>query len=225
MGARYVFILSAIILLGLLVYLFWPNVMSVVRPEVDLERIEGRYREFISEKEIADPIPDVNIVVTKSNRVLYLLSGDELIERWRVALGRNPSDEKTTANDGRTPVGIYRIIDREDDSPNHLFLMLDYPNRRDADVALYKEIITEREHQDIYRSLTNERLPPQETALGGGIGIHGGGVTRNWTNGSIAVEDSAIEILWFACPDGTPVIIYEDFDDWELSGVMPSYVE
>jgi hypothetical protein len=225
MTARFVLILSSIVLIAILGFLFWPNLLSLVRPDADLSIIEARYRDFLAERDLTDPIPDVNIVVVKSNRMLYLLSGDELVGRWHIALGQHPEGDKTQANDGRTPEGVYHIIDRDASSPNHLMLMLDYPGTVDADVALGQELIDQRTHQDIYRNLTNGRIPPQDTGLGGNIGIHGGGVTRNWTNGSIAVDDNVIEILWFACPIGTEVRIIPTFSEWELSGVMPSYVE
>jgi len=225
MTSRFVLIFSSIILLAILGFIFWPNLLSLVRPEADLGRIEARYRDFLSERNLDDPIPEVSIVVIKSSHMLYLLSGDELVERWRIALGQNPEGDKIEADDGRTPEGVFHIIARDSNSPNHLMLQLDYPGTVDADIALGRGLIDQRTHQDIYRNLTNGRIPPQNTALGGNIGIHGGGVSRNWTNGSVAVDDNVIEILWFACPNGTAVRIIPTFEDWELSGVMPSYVE
>ena len=72
MTSRFVLIFSSIILLAILGFIFWPNLLSLVRPEADLGRIEARYRDFLSERNLDDPIPDVSIVVIKSNHMLYL---------------------------------------------------------------------------------------------------------------------------------------------------------
>ena len=69
-----------------------------------------------------------------------------------------------------------------------------------------------------YRAILNARdrgqLPPQDTALGGHIGIHGvGRLTTddhrlfNWTQGCIALTDAQIDELahWLAL--GTRVVI------------------
>jgi murein L,D-transpeptidase YafK len=146
-----------------------------------------------------------------------------LAEQWRVALGSHPDGNKQKAGDGRTPVGEYKICTRDKRSRHHLFLGLDFPNRKDADRMLGEGLVSERRHQEIYSRVNQGLLPPQDTPLGGGMGIHGGGTSRDWTGGSIALDDDVIEILWGACPNGTPVVIYENFTDWELNPLMPSY--
>jgi murein L,D-transpeptidase YafK len=220
---RIVMIMSGIILVGLGVWYGWPMIQTCISPEVDLTKVRSTYQEFLATHDRSDPIRDVNIVVTKSNRMIYLMSGDQNIERWSIALGPNPEGTKTEGGDGRTPVGDYYIADRDRRSEHHLALLISYPSRQDADAGLRDEVIDDRLHQEIYRKITQGRLPPQDTPLGGDVSIHGGGTTRDWTNGTIAVDQDVIEILWFACPDSTPMSIYEEFTDWELSDTMLSY--
>jgi hypothetical protein len=53
----------------------------------------------------------------------------------------------------------------------------------------------------------NGRRPPWKTALGGEIGIHGGGSGLDWTWGCIALENEAVAELFPVLPLGTPVRI------------------
>ena len=220
---RRTLLISVVVLVALAGYLLWPSIRGAMSPGADLEKADVTYRAFLAEHGLLEGIPDVNIVVVKENRMLYLMSGETLVEKWRVALGSHPDGNKQKAGDGRTPVGEYKICTRDKRSRHHLFLGLDFPNRKDADRMLGEGLVSERRHQEIYSRVNQGLLPPQDTPLGGGMGIHGGGTSRDWTGGSIALDDDVIEILWGACPNGTPVVIYENFTDWELNPLMPSY--
>jgi murein L,D-transpeptidase YafK len=220
---RYIYIISILGILVIIGIFAWPRIMGKFEPPIDFDRVDVRYWEFLNSHEISDPIQDVNIVITKNNRMLYLLSGDTFIERWRIALGRDPEGAKTEVDDGRTPVGDYTICTHDVDTDYHLFLWITYPGTHDADAGLREGLIDEREYHEISRLVNQSFMPLQDTALGGGIGIHGGDASRDWTDGSIAVKDEVVEILWDACPDGTPVVIYEDFEDWELADRMLSH--
>jgi WD40 repeat protein len=50
-------------------------------------------------------------------------------------------------------------------------------------------------------------IPPQDTALGGEIFIHGGGTGSDWTLGCIALADARIDWLFAAAGPGTVVVI------------------
>jgi murein L,D-transpeptidase YafK len=134
------------------------------------------------------------IVVDKSERRMVLLNGDRVLKEYRIALGANPVAHKEIAGDSRTPEGEYTIDWRKADSEFHRALHVSYPNARDREFA------------------AAIRRPP-----GGAIMIHGqpndlGWLERltrasDWTNGCIAVSNRAIEELWHAVPDGTPITI------------------
>jgi len=220
---RIVLIVSIVVILVLAGYFLYPIFRGKFRDVVPVSDIDQTYTSWLVDKGLSDPIPDINIVITKDNRVLYLMSGDKMIDHWTVALGMNPVGKKTDARDGKTPVGEYHITRHDLRTEYHLMLLINYPNVEDANAALNDGKITELEHRDIMTGSNKGVEPPADTVLGGGLGIHGGGTLRDWTDGSFAVDDKAIEILWGVCPDETPVTIYENFTDWEMSGTLLSY--
>lgn len=133
-----------------------------------------------------------HVLLVKTKHKLLLLSGDQVVKSYRVALGRGGLGPKRRRGDGRTPEGLYRIDYRNAASKFHLALHLSYP-----------------ETADIQRA---RRLG---VSPGGDIMIHGLGPEfswvgarhrlSDWTEGCIAVTDSEIEEIWELVPDGTPV--------------------
>lgn len=134
------------------------------------------------------------ILVLKGKRELRLLRDGVTLKSYPIALGEHPKGPKRRAGDGRTPEGIYIIDGRIDRTPYHLGLHISYPN--EADLA---------------------DAQAARAAPGGAILIHGMparfGRTdpvrffKDWTNGCIAVGNIAIEEIWNAVDDGTPVEI------------------
>jgi L,D-peptidoglycan transpeptidase YkuD (ErfK/YbiS/YcfS/YnhG family) len=59
----------------------------------------------------------------------------------------------------------------------------------------------------IVRAISRKGAPPQSTALGGLIYIHGNGASSDWTWGCVALENEDIDELYRAIPEGTPVTI------------------
>ena len=57
-------------------------------------------------------------------------------------------------------------------------------------------LIKSRAVRAITKAVERRRLPPQQTALGGQIGIHGGGGGGDWTLGCIAVSDEEAKWLF-----------------------------
>jgi hypothetical protein len=221
---RWVFAISVLILLALGVYFFLPNIRRATTRVSGFEDARVAYGAFMADHAYLDEIPDVNIVIVKNARILYLMSGDELVERWRVALGPHPEGTKENKRDGKTPTGDFYICSTEESS-NIVALYLSYPSKTDADRGLNRKLIDSRRHDDIYSAIFNGDCPPFDTDLGGPVSIHGGGVIRDWTDGSIAVDDDVIKVLWGCAPVGTRVDIYENFDDWDLGPLMPSFIE
>jgi murein L,D-transpeptidase YafK len=132
----------------------------------------------------------------------------------KVALGREPVGAKTSRGDHRTPEGSYVVSGPAKPNRFHRFIPIDYPSRRDADAALATGAISATEHARILARRTHDRPPPQDTALGGGIGLHGEGprwqgesAAVDWTFGCIAVSDREIDFLAQRVKVGTPVWI------------------
>jgi murein L,D-transpeptidase YafK len=134
------------------------------------------------------------IVVLKHQHKLMLLSGEQVVRSYDIALGRGGLAPKRRAGDYLTPEGLYTVDARNSASRFHLALHISYPQPADI----------ERAHR--------LRLAP-----GGDITIHGLGPgfswagpyhrASDWTEGCIAVTDSEIEEIWKLVPVGTPVEI------------------
>jgi murein L,D-transpeptidase YafK len=137
------------------------------------------------------------VIVIKSERRLYLLRNGAIFATYRVALGGNPVGPKIFEGDGRTPEGTYVLDGKNEDSRFHRSIRISYPSPAD------------RQRARKYGG------PP-----GGDIMIHGqpepgnkSALKRialapsNWTDGCIAVENSAMDEIWAAVDDGTPIEI------------------
>ncbi len=151
------------------------------------------------------------LVIRKREGQLLLyhsIDGREEIDRTlRIALGGQPTGTKTRQGDGATPEGEYYITHRNGASRYHLSLGLSYPNQSDAARGLARGMITRREYESISRAIKQLGKPPQTTALGGDLFIHGGGISSDWTAGCIALEDQDIEHLFALLPLKTRVTI------------------
>ena len=152
------------------------------------------------------------IDVSKSQRSLtvHCVGGGSLT--FPIALSRERGP-KRVAGDERMPEGAYRIAGPPRKSRFHVFIPINYPSRADADRGLKEGLITKEVHAAIAHAQRDGRLPPQDTPLGGLLGIHGEGIrwrgdlALNWTAGCIAVTDPAISQLSRLARTGTPVQI------------------
>lgn len=135
-----------------------------------------------------------HIVVLKSKREMELWSKDTLVKKYRVSLGGTPVGRKEMQGDHRTPEGKYVISGRNANSQYHRSLRISYPNAEDR-----------------------ERAAKRGASPGGEIMIHGppngygwigrGHLSKDWTDGCIAVTDQEIEEIWNLVRDGTPIEI------------------
>lgn len=153
------------------------------------------------------PLSEPRVVIEKGARRLRLYAGGELVRVRRVALGFTPEGDKVRQGDGRTPEGDYTVCMKNPKSNFYLSLGLTYPNAEDAARGLRDGLITSAQHKSITRALAAGRCPLWNTALGGEIFIHGGGTTRDWTFGCVALENPEIKELFDILPAGTPVRI------------------
>jgi murein L,D-transpeptidase YafK len=152
------------------------------------------------------------IEVSKARRSLtvHCVGGGALA--FPIALARERGPKRATG-DQRMPEGEYRIAGAARKSRFHLFIPIDYPSPADAGLALKQGRITKDEHAAITRAHKARRMPPQDTALGGLIGIHGegrrwkGDTLLNWTEGCIAMSDASIAELAKLVRAGTPISI------------------
>lgn len=161
----------------------------------------------------------INLVINKSSQELAVKQGDKIIKRYRVATGKGGEGAKRLIGDKKTPVGVYRIVDFKENSKFYFFMQLDYPNLLDAWNGYKNNIISAGEFKEITYAYKNDSKPPQDTRLGGYIGIHGIGQESeekvhihngyNWTDGCIALTNDQIIDLKKYVSIGTKVIINE----------------
>ena len=153
------------------------------------------------------PLTSPRIVVKKAERRLFLYDGNKLVKTYRIGLGLSPNGDKVRQGDRRTPEGDFYIFTRNDKSAFYLSLGVSYPNATHANRGLRDGLISKSQHDAIMRALKLKRTPPQNTALGGDIYIHGRGASSDWTWGCVALEDNDIRELFNAATVGTPVTI------------------
>lgn len=147
------------------------------------------------------------ILVKKAERRLFLYDGNKLVRTYRVGLGLSPTGDKVRQGDRRTPEGDFYIFTRNDKSAFYLSLGVSYPNETHTNRGLRDGLISKSQHDAIMRALKLKKTPPQNTALGGDIYIHGHGASSDWTWGCVALEDTDIRELFNAATVGTPVTI------------------
>jgi murein L,D-transpeptidase YafK len=162
---------------------------------------------------------DYVIEISKSKREMLLKRDDDVLKRYSIASGRGGSGDKQFTGDLKTPVGTYRIVRFNDSSKFHRFLLLNYPNVKDAFFGFKSDLINRREFDLIIDALRKGKIPPQNTKLGGAIGIHGIGDINSkklrihnaldWTEGCVALTNEDIEELRRRVPLGTKVVITE----------------
>ncbi len=160
--------------------------------------------------ETKDNLPkDTLIKIYKKERVLKLYVDGNLIETFKTGLGSSPEGDKNVEGDRKTPTGTYYICTRNEQSRFTLFLGISYPNSSDAKRGLDSGIIDAATYESIKKAEDEKTRPPWKTALGGEVGIHGGGNAKDWTWGCIALSDDDIRILWQYAKLETPVEIFE----------------
>jgi murein L,D-transpeptidase YafK len=146
---------------------------------------------------------------------LTVMKGDKPLEIFsNIAIGRYGKTYFKKKGDHRTPLGRFTIAWIPAKSQYHRFLGLNYPDLERADRALVDKEITEAQWQAIRRATQANKRPPQDTPLGGFIGIHGTGEgdlkihgQYNWTSGCIALTNEQIDRLMNWVRVGTPVEI------------------
>ena len=159
------------------------------------------------------------VEISKSDRSLVIKRDEAVIRHYGISHGRGGKGTKIRAGDNKTPTGTYRVTKFKANSKFHFFIQLNYPNPLDAWRGYRNEVISADEFKRITLAYKRKSLPPQNTGLGGYIGIHGIGTTtdeksriheaHNWTEGCIAVTNEEINELRKYISLGTKVVIRE----------------
>jgi murein L,D-transpeptidase YafK len=158
---------------------------------------------------------DVWLLVDTTARKIEVKKGEQTLETLNeIAIGRGGAGLKRYRGDNITPFGSYRIGWIGERSSFRKFFGLTYPSVEDAEKALLKGIIDRFTYDRIITAHQFHQRPPQNTPLGGQIGIHGLGnadarihKTFDWTHGCIALTNTQIDHLSQLVDTGTMVKI------------------
>jgi hypothetical protein len=119
-----------------------------------------------------------------------------------IAIGRYGASVDRLRGDNTTPLGRFRVTAIRNDSRFHRFVALDYPDLPRAMRAWQQGLIERQDWDAIVIAHAHGRPPPQDTRLGGHIGIHGLGRADSrmhrlfhWTRGCVALTDAQIDRL------------------------------
>ncbi len=178
---------------------------------------EATLRESMMEKGISK-LENVHLVVDRKNYHLILYSGKIKVKSYKAVFGRNNASIKTSANDYVTPLGKFKICEKDTNTKYYKNMKLNYPRIKDAAEALKNGLIKRKDYLKIKNEIETGNCPPGDTPLGANIGIHGIGKYNfifknlpfvfNWTDGSIAVSNESIDELFSVTQVGTEVEIH-----------------
>lgn len=143
------------------------------------------------------------IDVDTTAHTLSVMQGDAIQAVFKnVAIGRYGTTWSKMTKDDKTPLGKFRVGWINEKSRYYRFFGLNYPNLDTAKRALDENRITEETWLSILKAKIMGKTPPQDTPLGGHIGIHGIGRgdqdihhSYNWTNGCVALTNEQIDQL------------------------------
>lgn len=154
------------------------------------------------------------LIDTAGHRLAVYRDHSPLLSIRNIAIGSGGAALTRTEGDATTPLGEFRVSRINRDSRFHVFLGLDYPTLGHAKRAHAAGLIDSETYDSFEQLLAINGVPPQNTPLGGNIGIHGIGqgdpdIHRqyDWTRGCIAVTNKQIEQLAGLIRVGTRVLI------------------
>ncbi len=140
------------------------------------------------------------IVVYKKKRVLYAYKDGKVVETFRISLGANggaDAGNKVKAGDYRTPEGTYSIVRKKCDSRLYRSLMISYPSEADKARARKRGV-----NPGGYITIHGQ---PKWNADGRGDEYT---LSRDWTEGCMAVPNLAMDRLWTAVEKGVEIEIH-----------------
>ncbi|TKF28973.1 hypothetical protein FCV50_17480 [Vibrio kanaloae] len=152
-------------------------------------------QEFYTLPDASSGMQVVTLVkVDKSKRRMYLLKGEEVVQEFRIALGKQPKGHKRFEGDNRTPEGQYQLDYVMEESDFYRSVHINYPRSSDMQWAQKNDVDP-----------------------GGNIKIHGikNGERRSpsfiqsfdWTDGCIALTNQDMDEFIQLVKMGTPIHI------------------
>lgn len=172
-------------------------------------------KDIIASRGIPASALNIRIFVDKSDKLLTIYNGNTPLKAYHVELGDGGSGDKQIAGDHKTPEGSFYVtqklvLDPADQYLGSRWMRLSYPNIEDAQRGLNSGIINKATYNQIVSAINNGQTPPQNTALGGGVGIHGGSTAAlgtNWTFGCVGLSNKDVQDFYGYVKVGTKVSI------------------
>jgi murein L,D-transpeptidase YafK len=150
----------------------------------------------------------MEIKIYKSKKELQVWENNQITKTYPVAVGKDENGTKEREGDMKTPEGHYQVCLKNPQSTYFLSFAINYPNNEDAKRGLASKLITEKEYQAICAANDNQQIPPQNTALGCDIYVHGELEKQNWSHGCVRLYNKDIAELYEKVTIGTQVSIY-----------------
>lgn len=155
------------------------------------------------------------LIDTQTLTLTVRSSHNQLLARFHnISIGSRGPANIHLAGDETTPLGTFYVAWANTNSPFQTFYGFDYPKPSHAEQAYRLGLLSQADHDAIVSASRRGELPPQETPLGGYIGIHGLGdgnpdVHRNfnWTDGCIALTNADLKRLSKWVRIGTRVVV------------------
>ncbi|MFH0894020.1 MAG: L,D-transpeptidase family protein [Bacteroidota bacterium] len=161
------------------------------------------------------------IIAFKHNYKMYWILNGKVDKEYEIALSQNPIGHKQKQGDNKLPEGEYHIVQKTRGPFGGEYaayygpgwMRISYPNRYDANAAFEKKKISKAERDAIVVADKACTEPLRNTALGGGIGVHGwagdwtADGTQNLTWGCISMHNEDLDKFYDLVPVGTTIII------------------
>ncbi|MFV8818601.1 L,D-transpeptidase family protein [Haliea sp. E17] len=155
------------------------------------------------------------LLIDTSAMTVSIMRGDSSVKTYdNMAIGSGGTSWDKRRGDGKTPLGEFRILEIRPSARFDLFMAIDYPTIHHALQARSQGDLSDAEFARIESAWHARRWPPQDTVLGGHLGIHGTGAGSleihrdiNWTDGCIALTNEQVEDLATRIGPGTFVRI------------------
>ena len=136
------------------------------------------------------------IVVVKKERKMYLYKDNKVQNTLPISLGKNPVGAKQQQGDNRTPEGEFWISRKLCSPKYYRSLCISYPRPEDKVIAAKKGVNP--------GGAVTIHAQPVWNADGKGDQYT---LSQNWTQGCVAVTNSAMKDLWYAVREGVPIVI------------------
>ncbi len=162
----------------------------------DRYNVEACRTELFDAKDY-DPDEGIDyILVVKKERKMYLYKNGEVQYTVPVSLGKNPVGAKQKKGDNKTPEGEFFIHRKLCSAKYYRSLCISYPRPEDKKRA-------KRRGLDPGKDITIHAQPVWNAD--GKADAYT--LSKDWTEGCIAITNSAMKQLWHAVHEGVPITI------------------